>query len=178
MVKCEVTTFILYAVVIVDFNVYAQLRLGYCGEWDNVGRFQETRGNVAREKRYRKPDEGMLHVRQVPEVNIPFRTWWTSVQRKWKFCGQVPGIESCVSALVVALMKLPEAERIAFVGAHLPDLEAKERAWIREMDELVADGVLEVGPGGKLVPRAQPPGPTVHHAKPPSNRVRKKLDEA
>lgn len=155
-----------------------QLRLGYSGERGSLGDFLGGLEDVAREKRFRKGDEGTLHVRQVPSVNIPFRTWWASVQHKWKFIGQKPGIETCVSTLIVALMELPEAERIAFIAAHMPDLEAAERRWIREMQRLVDAGELEVGPGGRLVPRAQPPGPTLHHARPPANRVRKKIDGA
>jgi hypothetical protein len=51
--------------------------------------------------RYRKPQKGALHIRQVPDLGDELRGWVAANGRKWEYFDERLGIEALVNTLIV-----------------------------------------------------------------------------
>lgn len=63
-----------------------------------------TLGLMSTTKRYRKPAEGSIHVRLVPELAERVRVWIAQHGREYKYMGQKLGLEGLGTLLIVAFL--------------------------------------------------------------------------
>jgi hypothetical protein len=98
------------------------------------------------EKRYKKPNEGALHVRQIPEWGEKLRVWMAMHARKWDYNGQKMGHEALVNALLLDFFGKPIEAQTAIVDRILPPTQEQERQWWHYMADLEARGLIESEP--------------------------------
>lgn len=96
------------------------------------------------EPRYRKPDKGALHVRQVPALGEEYRVWIArhATKLSLKHFDHKAGQEGILNALLAEFLTLPLAEQLRRLRAGLEIAEAAEREWNREMRPLVESGAM------------------------------------
>jgi hypothetical protein len=115
---------------------------------------------MSREKRFRKPHKGALHIRQVPELGDAARGWLGAHGRGWDYYGIRLGMEGLINALLTDFLGRSLEDQTAILARAIPYVEAMERRWNEEMTKLVDRGEYEVDAKGELVKHEPAPAPS------------------